>query len=171
MWPSVPTSQDLLVKYFYRQRGANTKSIWFKQRHGGKYDDASLQNFYVDNRQISEPITVFQRISPDHWTDNVLNWIFGGNKLVKHYGIVQWGRGGVLSNFWNWVVLWYFQYLKVQGAYICKVPTFSYSFVLSEGNKEHMNRPWRDPSRIYIKCISLVSKFVFVTLAAQLGWV
>ena len=81
------------------------------------------------------------------------------------------GEGGVLSNFLNWVVLWYFQYLKVQGTYICKVPTFSNSFVLSEGNKEHIKRSWRNPFRIYINCISLVSKFVFVTLAAQLGWV
>ena len=37
---------------------------------------ATFPNFYVDNRQISEPITVLQRISPDHWTDNVLNQIF-----------------------------------------------------------------------------------------------
>ena len=81
------------------------------------------------------------------------------------------GDPGVLSNFLNWLVWCCFQCLKVEGSYIWKVPTFSNSFVLSEGNKEHIKRPWRNPFRIYINCISLVSKFVFVLLAAQLGWV
>ena len=81
------------------------------------------------------------------------------------------GDPGVLSNFLNWLIWCCFQCLKVGGAYIWKMPTFSNSFVLSEGNKEHIKRPWRNPFRIYINCISLVSKFVFVPLAAQLGWV
>ena len=81
------------------------------------------------------------------------------------------GDPRVLSNFLNWLIWCCFQCLKVGGAYIWKVPTFSNSFVLSEGNKEHIKRPWRNPFRIYINCISLVSKFVFVPLAAQLGWV
>ena len=80
------------------------------------------------------------------------------------------GDPRVLSNFLNWLVWCCFQCLKVGGAYIWKVPTFSNSFVLFEGNKEHIKRPWRNPFRICINCISLVSKIVFVPLAAQLGW-
>ena len=51
------------------------------------------------------------------------------------------GDPRVLSNFLNWLVWCCFQCLKVGGAYIWKVPTFSNSFVLSEGNKEHKKRP------------------------------
>ena len=51
------------------------------------------------------------------------------------------GDPRVLSNFLYWLIWCCFQCLKVGGAYIWKVPTFSNSFVLSEGNKEHIKRP------------------------------
>ena len=69
-------------------------------------------------------------------------WSFCPPRPIAHQNKSM-GDPKVLSNFLNWFIMWYFQYLVVQGAYIsCKVPTFYNSFVLSEDHKEPMNWNW-----------------------------